>query len=92
MEEINEIGYHAEHWGGKGHYGVAILSKQKPIKTVKGFIKDTPEDQNVDSVEIIETVVLPKIINETSGLEIINDVFITHNDSGGESSLYFFNS
>jgi len=52
---------------------------------------DTPEDQNVDSVEIIETVVLPKIINETSGLEIINDVFITHNDSGGESSLYFFN-
>ena len=52
---------------------------------------DTPEDQNFDSAEIIETVVLPKIINETSGLEIINDVFITHNDSGGESSLYFFN-
>ena len=52
---------------------------------------DTPEDKNFDSAEIIETVVLPKIINETSGLEIINDVFITHNDSGGESSLYFFN-
>ena len=31
MEEINEIGYHAEHWGGKGHYGVALLSKEKPI-------------------------------------------------------------
>ena len=52
---------------------------------------DIPEDQNFDSVEIIETIVLPKIINETSGLEILNDVFITHNDSGGEPSLYFFN-
>ena len=52
---------------------------------------DIPEDQNFDSAEIIETVVLPKIINETSGLEILNEVFITHNDSGGEPSLYFFN-
>ena len=52
---------------------------------------DIPEDQNFDSAEITETVVLPKIINETSGLEILNDVFVTHNDSGGEPSLYFFN-
>ena len=52
---------------------------------------DIPEDQSFDSAEIVETVVLPKIINETSGLEILNDVFITHNDSGGEPSLYFFN-
>jgi len=52
---------------------------------------DIQEDQNFDSAEIIETVVLPKIINETSGLEILNEVFITHNDSGGEASLYFFN-
>ena len=52
---------------------------------------DIPEEQNFDSAEITETVVLPKIINETSGLEILNDVFVTHNDSGGEPSLYFFN-
>ena len=52
---------------------------------------DIPRDQNFDSAEIIETVVLPKIVNETSGLEILNEVFITHNDSGGEPSLYFFN-
>ena len=49
------------------------------------------KDENFDSVKIIDTVVLPKIINETSGLEILNDVFVTHNDSGGEPSLYFFN-
>ena len=52
---------------------------------------DTPRDQNFDSAEIVETVVLSKIVNETSGLEILNEVFITHNDSGGEPSLYFFN-
>ena len=52
---------------------------------------EIPENQNFDSAEIVETVVLPKIINETSGLEILNEVFITHNDSGGEPSLYFFN-
>jgi hypothetical protein len=52
---------------------------------------DIPRDQNFDSAEIIETVVLPKIVNETSGLEILNEVFITHNDSGGDPSLYFFN-
>ena len=52
---------------------------------------DIPKNQNFDSAEIIQTVVLSKIINETSGLEILNEVFITHNDSGGEPSLYFFN-
>ena len=42
---IEEIGYHPEYWGQKGHYGVAFLSKKKPIKTIKGFKKDTEEDQ-----------------------------------------------
>ena len=45
IEVINEIGYHAEFWGQKGHYGVAILSKEKPVNTVKGFINDSDEDQ-----------------------------------------------
>ena len=45
LDVIEEIGYHPEYWGQKGHYGVAILSKEKPIKTVKGFKKDTLEDQ-----------------------------------------------
>ena len=49
---------------------------------------DTAE---IDTVEIISKIVLPKIINETSGLEFYNNNFITHNDSGGEPSLYVFN-
>ena len=45
IDEIKEIGYHPEYWGQKGHYGVAILSKKKPIEVQKGFIKDTADDQ-----------------------------------------------
>jgi len=45
IDVIQEIGYHPEYWGQKGHYGVAILSKKKPIEVQKGFIKDTDEDQ-----------------------------------------------
>ncbi len=48
-------------------------------------------NQNFDSAEILNKIELPKIINETSGLEIYNNNFITHNDSGGEPSLYVFN-
>ena len=44
-ELINEIGYHCEFWGQKGHYGVALLSKERPLDTVKGFINDKSEDQ-----------------------------------------------
>ena len=47
MEEINEIGYHAEHWGGKGHYGVALLSKEKPIFVQKGFPENLFEQKLV---------------------------------------------
>ena len=31
IEVINEIGYHAEYWGQKGHYGVAILSRESQL-------------------------------------------------------------
>ena len=45
IEIINDIGYHVEFWGQKGHYGVAILSKCRPLSTIKGFVNDTEEDQ-----------------------------------------------
>ena len=51
-----------------------------------GQVKDEYEN-----AVILETIVLPKIINETSGLEILDNRFITHNDSGGDPSLYMFN-
>ena len=47
--------------------------------------------ENYIEAEITSTIKLPKEINETSGLEIINNNFITHNDSGGNPVLYEFN-
>ena len=52
---------------------------------------DGQEKQEYESAVVLESIVLPKVINETSGLEILNEDFITHNDSGGEPVLYFFN-
>lgn len=43
----------------------------------------------VYSQKITKDLPLSKIIDETSGLEIVDDLFITHNDSGGEASLYY---
>ena len=39
IEEIKEIGYHPEFWGQKGHYGVAILSKKKPLDVKKVLLE-----------------------------------------------------
>tara|TARA_B100001079_G_scaffold258341_1_gene256493 strand:+ start:289 stop:1107 length:819 start_codon:yes stop_codon:yes gene_type:complete len=47
--------------------------------------------ENYNEAEILITIELPKEINETSGLEIINNNFITHNDSGGDPVVYEFN-
>ena len=48
------------------------------------------ENKDYDSVTILESIELPLEINETSGLEFYKDGFMTHNDSGGEPSIYFF--
>ena len=45
--------------------------------------------EEIRSQKIQKDYPLSNIIEETSGLEIIDDVFITHNDSGGEASLYY---
>ena len=43
----------------------------------------------IHSQEVIKDYPLSNIVEETSGLEIIGDLLITHNDSGGEASLYY---
>ena len=46
---------------------------------------------NLTVAQTIEKVVeLPVEIDETSGLEYFEGNFLTHNDSGGEPSLYLF--
>ena len=45
--------------------------------------------QTISSQQILEDHPLSKTIEETSGLEIIDNMLITHNDSGGEPALYY---
>lgn len=43
--EIEKLGYHAVWLGQKTHYGVAILSRSKPLKAQYGFEHDTEDSQ-----------------------------------------------
>lgn len=43
--EIEALGYHVHYHGQKGHYGVALLSRQPPLELHKGFPDDGEESQ-----------------------------------------------
>jgi len=43
--EVEALGYHVEYHGQKGHYGVALLSRQAPQNLIKGFPWDGEESQ-----------------------------------------------
>jgi exodeoxyribonuclease-3 len=43
--EIRQLGYHVHYHGQKGHYGVALLSRQAPLEVHKGFPGDDEEAQ-----------------------------------------------
>lgn len=45
LEALQEMGYHVLYHGQKTHYGVALLSKQAPTYTEKGFATDDEESQ-----------------------------------------------
>ena len=47
--------------------------------------------QFINSQKILKDYPLSNTIEETSGLEIIDNMLITHNDSGGEPALYYLN-
>ncbi|QXI26811.1 exodeoxyribonuclease III [Pseudomonas vanderleydeniana] len=43
--EIEALGYHVSFHGQKGHYGVALLSRQAPLSLHKGFETDDEQAQ-----------------------------------------------
>jgi len=45
LNDITAMGYHAESFGQKGHYGVAFLSKQKPVDIRRGLPGDGKDAQ-----------------------------------------------
>ncbi len=42
---FENLGYHVFHHGQKGHYGVAMLTKEKPLAVRKGFPTDVEDAQ-----------------------------------------------
>ncbi len=44
-EMIEALGYHVAFYGQKGHYGVALLSKEAPLEVVYGLPSDDEEAQ-----------------------------------------------
>lgn len=45
LAEVQAMGYHVYHFGQKGHYGVAILSKQPAVSMQYGFPSDAEDAQ-----------------------------------------------
>src|SRR5450830_1972475 len=45
LAEVQALGYHVYFHGQKGHYGVALLSRQEPIALHKGFATDEEDAQ-----------------------------------------------
>lgn len=43
--DIEGLGYHVNYYGQKGHYGVALLSRNEPVRVEYGFPHDDPEAQ-----------------------------------------------
>ncbi|MFS0827156.1 exodeoxyribonuclease III [Pseudomonas phoenicis] len=45
LAEVQALGYHVHYHGQKGHYGVALLSRQAPLELFKGFAGDEEDAQ-----------------------------------------------
>ncbi len=45
LEPLQKMGLHADWFGQRGHYGVALLSRQPPQRVSKGFKDDTDSAQ-----------------------------------------------
>ena len=55
LEDVSQYGYHVFYHGQKGHYGVAMLTKQEPVAVRRGFPGDDEESQRRIIMTDIET-------------------------------------
>ena len=47
LQDLQAMGLHAEYFGQKGHYGVALLSRQPPLQVRKGLIEGNDEQKRL---------------------------------------------
>lgn len=45
LAEVEALGYHVYHFGQKGHYGVALLCRQRPAEVFYGYPDDEADAQ-----------------------------------------------
>ncbi len=55
LEDVSQYGYHVYYHGQKGHYGVALLTKEKPLEVRRGFPNDEEDAQRRIIMADIET-------------------------------------
>ncbi len=68
VEAVNALGYQVAYFGQKTHYGVALLSKETPVRVEKGFPGD---DEDAQKRVIMGSFTAP----DGSEIKIINGYF-----------------
>ncbi|AKA37151.1 exodeoxyribonuclease III [Yersinia ruckeri] len=67
LEEVSQHGYHVFYHGQKGHYGVALLTKQKPLAVRRGFPTDEEDAQR--------RIIMADLATPQGTLTVINGYF-----------------
>ena len=67
LEEVAKLGYHVFYHGQKGHYGVALLTKQEPLSVTRGFPGDKEDAQR--------RIIMAEIPSSLGPLTVINGYF-----------------
>lgn len=67
VEELAQFGYHLHFHGQKGHYGVAMMTKEKPNSVYCGFPSDTDDAQR--------RLIMADIPTDSGNVFVINGYF-----------------
>lgn len=68
LEEVAVLGYNVFYHGQKGHYGVALLTKETPIAVRRGFPDDGEEAQR--------RIIMAEIPSPFGNVTVINGYFL----------------
>lgn len=67
LEEVAKLGYNVFYHGQKGHYGVALLTKDTPVSVRRGFPGDGEEAQR--------RIIMAEIPSALGNVTVINGYF-----------------
>lgn len=67
LEEVSQHGYHVFYHGQKGHYGVALLTRNEPLAVRRGFPTDEEDAQR--------RIIMADIATPQGPLTVINGYF-----------------